>query len=94
MLIHPWDATLGPDEWRAWLAGGHDFGQLVVNAGPDQLPMVIPTHFAADPVDLPDLSGASRHQPGRERPGRAGCSCTWPDPTRSGPRSWPVRWWS
>jgi transcriptional regulator len=50
MLIHPWDAALDEAEWRAFLAQGHDFGQLAVNGGPGHAPMVVPTHFvlAAD----------------------------------------------
>ena len=39
MLIHPWDAALDEEEWRVWLADGHDFGQLVVNGLPGQPPM-------------------------------------------------------
>jgi len=56
VLIHPWDAALDDAEWRAWLADGHDFGQLVVNGLPGQPPTVVPTHFsvddAADGTDL------------------------------------------
>lgn len=48
MLIHPWDAALDDDEWRAWLADGHDFGQLVVNGLPGEPPAVVPTHFSID----------------------------------------------
>ena len=48
MLIHPWDAALDDDEWRAWIAAGHDFGQLVVNGLPGQPPTVIPTHFVVE----------------------------------------------
>ena len=48
MLIHPWDAALDDDEWRTWLADGHDFGQLVVNGLPGQPPAVIPTHFVVE----------------------------------------------
>jgi transcriptional regulator len=48
VLIHPWDAALGDDEWRTWLADGHDFGQLVVNGLPGQPPTVIPTHFVVE----------------------------------------------
>jgi transcriptional regulator len=48
MLIHPWDAALDEEEWRRWLADGHDFGELAVNR-PERLPpVVIPTHFAID----------------------------------------------
>ena len=52
MLIHPWDAALDDEEWRAWLADGHDFGQLVVNGLPGQPPVVVPTHFSVDEADL------------------------------------------
>jgi transcriptional regulator len=48
VLIHPWDAALDDEEWRAWLADGHDFGQLVVNGLPGQPPTVVPTHFCVD----------------------------------------------
>lgn len=42
--MHPWDAASGEDEWRAWLASGSSFGQLVV-ADPGGWPAVVPTHF-------------------------------------------------
>jgi hypothetical protein len=48
VLIHPWDAALDDDEWRSWLADGHDFGQLIVNGLPGQPPAVIPTHFTVE----------------------------------------------
>jgi transcriptional regulator len=48
VLIHPWDAALDDEEWRTWLADGHDFGQLVVNGLPGQPPVVIPTHFSVE----------------------------------------------
>jgi transcriptional regulator len=48
MLIHPWDAALDDDEWRTWLAEGHDFGQLAVNGLPGQPPTVLPTHFVLE----------------------------------------------
>ena len=31
MLIHPWDASLGTEEWQEWLAGSDRFGVLAVN---------------------------------------------------------------
>ncbi len=46
MMVHPWDAASN-DEWRAWLATGRDFGQLVVN-DPAGWPAVVPTHFTVD----------------------------------------------
>jgi transcriptional regulator len=46
MMIHPWDAATDDDEWRAWLADGRDFGQLIAAGGPTrEWPIVVPTHF-------------------------------------------------
>ncbi|MGK5694705.1 FMN-binding negative transcriptional regulator [Streptomyces sp. URMC 128] len=45
MFIQPWDASLDEAEWRAWIAEGHDFGQLSVNGLPGRPPVVVPTHF-------------------------------------------------
>ncbi|MGJ7906426.1 FMN-binding negative transcriptional regulator [Actinopolyspora sp. H202] len=45
MLVHPWDASLDEAEWRAWIAEGHDFGQLIVNGADGRPPVVVPTHF-------------------------------------------------
>lgn len=47
MLVHPWDAAHDEQEWRRWLAEGHDFGQLVA-VDPDRRPVVQPTHFVLD----------------------------------------------
>jgi len=47
VMVHPWDAAFSEDEWRAWLAAGRDFGQLVV-ADPAGWPAVVPTHFTVD----------------------------------------------
>ncbi|MCG5213435.1 FMN-binding negative transcriptional regulator [Streptosporangium sp. KLBMP 9127] len=52
MLVQPWDASLDEAEWQAWIAEGHDFGQLAVNGLPGHPPMVVPTHFACDGRDL------------------------------------------
>jgi transcriptional regulator len=46
-MVHPWDAAVSENEWRAWLAAGRDFGQLVA-ADPDGWPEVVPTHFTVD----------------------------------------------
>lgn len=43
MLIHPWDAA-SDAEWRAWLADGHDFGQLVA-VDDDYRPLIAAVHF-------------------------------------------------
>jgi len=46
MLIHPWDATLDPAEWQAWLAARESFGTLAVNnLDTTQAPLLVPTHF-------------------------------------------------
>ncbi|ROO87654.1 putative FMN-binding protein [Actinocorallia herbida] len=52
MFIQPWDTSLDEAEWRSWIAGGHDFGQLCVNGPPGQAPVVVPTHFRCDRSDL------------------------------------------
>ncbi|HET7902025.1 MAG TPA: FMN-binding negative transcriptional regulator [Candidatus Nanopelagicales bacterium] len=45
MLIHPWDAAQGEDEWRTWLAGVELFGVLAVNnVDPAEAPILVPTH--------------------------------------------------
>jgi transcriptional regulator len=46
MLIHPWDSA-GDAEWRSWLSGGHDFGQLIAVDAECQ-PVIVPTHFHFD----------------------------------------------
>jgi transcriptional regulator len=46
VLIHPWDASLGVEEWQEWLAGTDRFGVLAVNnLDPAQAPVLVPTHF-------------------------------------------------
>ncbi|MFH9350636.1 FMN-binding negative transcriptional regulator [Kitasatospora sp. NPDC017646] len=47
MLIRSWDRG-DEDEWRAWLAEGRDFGLLAANGGPDEGPVLVPTHFLLD----------------------------------------------
>ena len=49
MLIHPWDAA-EPEEWRDWLADGHDFGQLIA-VDDDYRPLITPVHFQFDGAD-------------------------------------------
>lgn len=34
----PWDAARDDDEWRGWLADGHDFGQLSPTGCPERRP--------------------------------------------------------
>ena len=45
MLVHPWDAAVGDDEWLAFLRAGNDFGQLIAPGSGRDLPVVVPTHF-------------------------------------------------
>ncbi len=52
MLIHPWDAALDDDEWRAWIDRGHDFGQLAVNGETGKPPLVLPIHFLREDATL------------------------------------------
>ncbi|WP_304452751.1 FMN-binding negative transcriptional regulator [Nocardiopsis sp. YSL2] len=52
MLIHPWDAAVGDDEWRTWIAEGRDFGQLAVNGPAGRPPVVVPVHAAPEPGRL------------------------------------------
>ncbi|MFD7451605.1 FMN-binding negative transcriptional regulator [Kitasatospora sp. NPDC059827] len=47
MLIRSWDRG-DEEEWRAWLAEGRDFGLLAANGGPDEGPVLVPTHFLLD----------------------------------------------
>ena len=47
MMVHPWDAAVDEGEWRAWLAAGRDFGQLIVS-DPNGWAAVVPTHFTVD----------------------------------------------
>ena len=49
MLVHPWDASVGDDEWREWLGTTAPSGQLIVNnADPAHAPLAIPTHEVLD----------------------------------------------
>jgi transcriptional regulator len=55
MLVHPWDAASNDAEWKGWLAAGHDFGQLIASGRGRDVPVVVPTHFHYDGVDLVEL---------------------------------------
>jgi transcriptional regulator len=46
VLVHPWDSAADP-EWRAWLAEGREFGQLIA-VDADAEPVVVPTPFHFD----------------------------------------------
>jgi transcriptional regulator len=47
MLVHPWDAAQGDDEWRSWLLA-QDFGTLIAAGRGRDVPVVVPTHFVYD----------------------------------------------
>ena len=47
MLIHPWDAPVDDEEWRALLRA-HDFGTLIAAGRSREVPVVVPTHFVYD----------------------------------------------
>ena len=50
MLVHPWDAPLDEDEWRAVLAW-HAFGVLTTVGQVDGWPVAVPTQFAVGGPD-------------------------------------------
>jgi transcriptional regulator len=53
VLIHPWDAALGTDEWQRWLAAHERWGVLAVNnLDPAQAPLVLPLHFTVAGQEL------------------------------------------
>jgi transcriptional regulator len=53
MLVHPWDAATGDDEWREWLGTRAPFGQLIVNnVEPAHAPLAIPTHAVLEGEEL------------------------------------------
>lgn len=53
MLMHPWDASVGDDEWREWMGTTAPFGHLIVNnANPAHAPLAIPTHAVLDGEQL------------------------------------------
>jgi len=55
MLVHPWDAPVSEEEWRAVLSE-IDFGQLIAPGGPErELPVIVPTHFIFDGHDTVGL---------------------------------------
>jgi transcriptional regulator len=47
MLVHPWDATTGDDEWRAFVER-QAFGQLIAAGRARDVPVVVPTQFVLD----------------------------------------------
>lgn len=47
MLVHPWDAAVDDDEWRAFVVS-QAFGQLIAAGRDRDLPVVVPTQFVLD----------------------------------------------
>jgi transcriptional regulator len=47
MLVHPWDASLGEDEWRDFVAS-QGFGHLIAAGRDREVPVVVPTQFLLD----------------------------------------------
>jgi transcriptional regulator len=44
VLIHPWDASTGDDEWRSFVLA-QSFGQLIAAGRDREVPVVVPTQF-------------------------------------------------
>ena len=51
MLVHPWDASSGDDEWRAFVVS-QGFGQLIACGRDREVPVVVPTQFLLDGDDV------------------------------------------
>src|SRR5882757_2714405 len=47
MLIHPWDASADPTEWRRFVAE-QGFGQLIAAGAGRRRPVIVPTQFVLD----------------------------------------------
>ncbi|HVS67460.1 MAG TPA: FMN-binding negative transcriptional regulator [Mycobacteriales bacterium] len=47
MLVHPWDATTGDDEWRGFVAA-QAFGQLIASGRGRDVPVVVPTQYVLE----------------------------------------------
>jgi transcriptional regulator len=47
VLVHPWDASEGEDEWRAFVVA-QGFGQLIAAGRGRDVPVVVPTQFVLD----------------------------------------------
>jgi transcriptional regulator len=48
MLVHPWDAGLGEDEWRSFVAA-QGFGALIASGRDRDVPVVVPTQYVLTP---------------------------------------------
>jgi transcriptional regulator len=51
MLVHPWDATEGDEEWRAFVAA-QAFGQLIAGGRERNVPVVVPTQYVLEPDEV------------------------------------------
>jgi transcriptional regulator len=51
MLVHPWDAKEGDDEWRAFVAA-QAFGQLIASGRDRDVPVVVPTQYVLEPDEV------------------------------------------
>ncbi|HVT65371.1 MAG TPA: FMN-binding negative transcriptional regulator [Mycobacteriales bacterium] len=51
MLVHPWDATEGDDEWRAFV-DAQSFGQLIAAGRDRDVPVVVPTQYVVEPDEV------------------------------------------
>ena len=47
MLVHPWDATQGDEEWRAFVEA-QAFGQLIASGRGRDVPVVVPTQYVLE----------------------------------------------
>ena len=47
MLVHPWDAPIDAEEWRAFVAA-QGFGHLIASGRGREVPIVVPTQFLLD----------------------------------------------
>ena len=78
MLIHPWDAATGPDEWQDWLATTDRFGMLAVNnLDPARAPLMLPLPSGS-------LSGSALSGPTGLRPHGTSPSMPPGQPRRTG----------
>jgi transcriptional regulator len=47
MLVHPWDAPVDPDDWRAFVTA-QGFAQLIAAGRNRDVPVVVPTQFVLE----------------------------------------------
>jgi transcriptional regulator len=47
MLVHPWDAASGDEEWRTFVVA-QSFGQLIAAGRARDVPVVVPTQFVLE----------------------------------------------